>query len=78
MNNFIFHCLCVCAVVDCGTLEDPANGQVDTSGGTTFGSLANYTCDASFILLGVTTRMCQADEQWSGDEPTCGKCMAPK
>ncbi len=58
------------AAVDCGDLEDPDNGDVDFSS-TIFKSVATYSCDTGFILVGVTTRVCQADGKWSGDAPTC-------
>ena len=57
-------------VVDCGDLDDPNNGQVSLDG-TIPGSIATYTCDPGFGLVGVMERMCQANGQWSGNEPTC-------
>ena len=60
-------------VVDCGSLENPANGLVTVTG-TTFDSTATYTCTgANYLLVGVSMRMCQADGFWSDNEPTCGK-----
>ena len=56
--------------VNCGDLDDPANGQVVLNG-TLFGSIATYTCDPGFILVGDVERMCQANGEWSGTEPTC-------
>ena len=65
----------VCAVVDCGTLEDPDNGQVDLSN-TTFESTANYTCDLGYSLTGSSTRTCKANGEWSADPPSCEcKCL---
>ena len=61
----------VSAVVDCGSLEDPDNGQVDFSN-TTFESTANYTCNMGYRLSnGNTSRTCEATEEWSGDPPSC-------
>ncbi len=60
-------------VVDCGPLSSPDNGAVDLSNGTTFGSIAVYSCNEEFVRLGSDIRICQADENWSGDPPTCGK-----
>ena len=57
-------------VVDCGTLNDPSNGQV-TLNGTTFWSVATYTCDPGFNIVGDMKRICQANGTWSGNEPTC-------
>ena len=59
------------AVVDCGTLNALANGQVSHTGRTTFGQTAVYSCDTGYILVGGRTRTCQADGVWSGSEPTC-------
>ena len=56
--------------VDCGTLTNPANGQVTTTG-TTFGQNATYSCNTGYNLVGSSTRTCQATESWSGSVPTC-------
>ena len=60
-------------VVDCSTLNDPANGQVSITG-TTFGETATYSCNTGYNLVGDNTRTCQATGVWSGNEPTC-QCM---
>ena len=57
--------------VDCGNLANPTNGRVDLTG-TTFGSLATYSCNAGFILAqGSKIRQCEANGQWSGTAPNC-------
>ena len=58
------------AVVDCGPLSDPLNGNVDVNQ-TVINSTATYTCLIGYILSGDNTRICQADGVWSGSEPTC-------
>ena len=58
-------------MVDCGSLDAPANGSVDLSNGTTFGSTAIYSCDEVFELQGNSTRMCLLSGQWSYEPPTC-------
>ena len=58
-------------VVDCGTLTNPANGQVSHTIGTTFGETTTYSCDVGFNLVGDSTRMCQVAGVWSGNAPTC-------
>ena len=60
----------VSAVVDCGSLEDPDNGQVEFSN-TTFESTANYTCDLGYSLNEDSSRTCEANGNWSGDPPSC-------
>ena len=57
--------------IDCGQLDPPANGTVDTSQGSLLGAVATYSCDPSFTLVGTATRQCQEDETWSGESPTC-------
>ena len=61
----------VCTVVDCCSLDDPVNGQVELSN-TTFGSMANYTCNQRYFLSnGNSTRTCEANGEWSGSPPSC-------
>ena len=60
--------------MDCGTLTNPANGQVSHTAGTTFGQTATYSCNTGYNLVGDGTRMCQATGEWFGSEPTC-ECM---
>ena len=58
---------------DCGTLSDPANGDVDLTDGTVFGARAVYSCDAGYILSGISTRDCLSTGSWSGVAPTCDR-----
>ena len=58
-------------VVDCGTLNDPANGRVSHTPGTTFEQTATYNCNTGYNLVGSSTRTCQASGAWSGSAPTC-------
>ena len=57
--------------VDCGTLTNPANGQVRHISGTTFGQTATYSCNVGYNLVGGSTRSCQATGVWSRSAPTC-------
>ena len=57
--------------VDCGALSNLTNGQVSHTAGTTFGQTATYSCNTGYNLVGDSTRMCQANGEWSGSEPTC-------
>ena len=52
--------------VDCGTLPDPVNGQVNDTAGTTFGQTATYSCNTGYDLVGNSTHMCQTTGVWSG------------
>ena len=58
-------------VVDCGNLNDPANGSVTHNSGTTFGQTATYSCNTGYTLVGDSTHTCQDTGFWSGSEPTC-------
>ena len=62
-------------VVDCGTLANPANGQVSTTARTTFRQTATYSCNTGYNLVGDSTRTCQATGQWSGSVPTCQRML---
>ena len=67
-------CTCVClqsVVVDCGVLLGPPDGVVNLSNGTTFGSMATYSCNSGYRLDGNTTRICLSSGEWSDNEPIC-------
>ena len=66
-----------CVGVHCDSLHDPHNGRVATSSitpGTDLGSIAEYSCDEGYSLVGPRTRMCQANGQWTEDSAIC-ECM---
>jgi CUB/sushi domain-containing protein len=54
-----------CQPVNCGRLDAPRNGVIVVSD-TTLGAVAIYTCDLSFTLIGVESRICQENGSWSG------------
>ena len=56
--------------VDCGNLSGVVNGMVETVA-TIFGSVANYSCDNGYELVGPSTRTCQANGSWSDIDPLC-------
>lgn len=60
----------ICSSIDCGGLGAPTNGMVDVPS-TGFSSVATYSCDPGYLLVGDATRTCQNDSMWSGSEPTC-------
>ena len=72
INNQIQINFC-CLAVDCGSLDAPSNGAVDTSSGTTFMMTATYTCNTGYTRSGGQTRICQANGDWSGSEPVCNR-----
>ena len=64
--------------MECGTLTNPENGDVDHTMGTTFGETATYSCNTGYNLVGDNTRTCQATGNWSGSEPTCERMLLLK
>ena len=75
MKSFDFQNFFCFTAIDCGILEDIADGFVDFDG-TSFGSTATYACNGGFVLMGKGIRQCLDDGQWSGVEPFCeGQCM---
>ena len=69
--KYVLDVFLLSTAVDCGTLTNPANGQVNQTAGTTFGRTATYSCNTGYNLVGVSTRTCQATGSWSGSAPTC-------
>ena len=63
------------APVSCEALEHPPNGVVDYMTATE-GSMATYTCDPDYPLVGSDTRVCQSNGTWTLEEPRCG-CSQP-
>ena len=65
----------ICVVIDCGGLTDPEGGQVTITSGivatTGLNATAAYTCDAEYVIVGDTTRTCEANGKWNGAEPMC-------
>ena len=65
------------AVIDCGNLTAPEDGQVTFTPGvvmtleTGLDAIANYTCNEGYNLVGDAMRTCQANEEWAGTEPNC-------
>ncbi|CAI8000473.1 Sushi, von Willebrand factor type A, EGF and pentraxin domain-containing protein 1, partial [Geodia barretti] len=59
-----------CSIVNCGFLDPPKDGRVSFTS-TSFGAVAAYVCFPGYRLEGVEERTCQADGQWSDQEPSC-------
>ena len=58
------------AAVMCSTLESPLNGQVHQQS-QQYQSTVSYTCNEGYLPMGVTTRTCESNGSWSGQQPTC-------
>ncbi len=55
---------------NCPALRDPENGSVD-DGDNLPGTIAKYTCDYGFKLVGSSKRLCQNYGSWAGEAPIC-------
>lgn len=67
----LYYCITT-AAVNCGPPPVPINGNVSiTSLQTIFQSIAIYSCDLGYVLVGENRRMCEAQGAWSGQTPTC-------
>lgn len=55
---------------ECPELPKPPLGEVVVSD-RHFGSRATYHCPHGYHVVGLQSRLCQADGQWAGQEPTC-------
>ncbi|XP_030377372.1 uncharacterized protein LOC115626218 isoform X1 [Scaptodrosophila lebanonensis] len=80
-------CLCdgVCGMScikpdrECPELAQPSLGQV-TVVGRHFGARASYSCPHGYHVVGLQSRLCQADGNWAGAEPACKQniyCLKP-
>ena len=54
----------------CSVLTNPSNGEVVVTT-VLVGGEARYFCNDGYRLNGVSNRLCQYDENWSGSEPRC-------
>ena len=62
------------SVQECSLLPAPDNGSVSVAE-LVPDSLARYSCNGGFRLVGDSYRVCLRNENWSGKEPFCGKCI---
>ncbi len=58
----------------CPKLDNPDNGRVVVSG-LTPSSIADYTCDKGFKLIGTSWRKCLDNGEWSGEAPVCKRTL---
>ena len=60
---------------DCGMTDitAPVNGQL-TVDSTLLDSMASYTCDSGYTLVGDAMRTCTVNG-WNGTNPVCGKVL---
>ena len=60
-----------CVSRNCGQIAAPENGSVSTPDGTWVGTLATFSCEMGFELIGEETLQCLDNRAWSGDAPEC-------
>ena len=56
---------------ECGSLTGPANGNITYSSGTTYLSVASFSCNPGYTISSTATRTCMADTHWSNANPNC-------
>lgn len=56
-----------------GSCGDPGTPDMGTRNltSTTIGSIVEYSCNTRYKLNGMATRLCQDNQEWSGELPTC-------
>ena len=62
--------VCVLLGISCGDPGMLMNGVVTTNG-TYVTSVASFTCDDGYMLVGDAQRVCQPDGTWSNMVPEC-------
>ena len=59
-------------VVSCPSLTPPASGSLTvTTAGTT--TIATYSCQSGYKLVGTVERVCSDAGMWDSTDPTCGE-----
>ena len=62
-------------MIECPTLQNPDNGEVNIQVGINGDTTATYSCNEGYELNGNNIRNCEANSQWSGTAATCeSKC----
>ncbi|XP_052280448.1 sushi, von Willebrand factor type A, EGF and pentraxin domain-containing protein 1-like [Dreissena polymorpha] len=59
-----------CKIRECSHLSNPPDGNM-TFTSITYRSVATYTCNIGFDLIGVSTRECLNNRSWSQEIPFC-------
>ena len=75
MNQRTVLSVFTCLLVDCGPPDTPDNGAVVLFNDTLEGSVAVYSCNFAYMLVGDMERICQfsrfTSAMWTGEVPTC-------
>ncbi|KFM61407.1 CUB and sushi domain-containing protein 3, partial [Stegodyphus mimosarum] len=70
-----------CIYVDCGRVQPLLRGEVQYSNGTTYlSSMAIYSCNSGFRMIGTRVRHCTESGKWSDNAPKCEeiRCSPPE
>ncbi|KAH3836216.1 hypothetical protein DPMN_109587 [Dreissena polymorpha] len=59
-----------CAIRECSQLSNPTDGNASYTN-IIYKSVATYTCNIGFDLIGVSTRECLNNRSWSAEKPFC-------
>ena len=72
-NEFMFEILKMfyLYITECSSLTSPANGNITYSSGTTYLSVASFSCNPGYTKSSTATRTCMADTHWSNANPNC-------
>ncbi|XP_078589882.1 uncharacterized protein LOC144870048 [Branchiostoma floridae x Branchiostoma japonicum] len=61
-----------CSKVACALIDPPTDGAIVGGRAVRFyGDSMTVTCNSGYEMTGSSTRSCQADRSWSGDETAC-------
>ena len=60
-----------CTQIKCELLSAPKHGRRLCSNSNLYGSKCRFVCEIGYEFHGDQERICQADEQWSGEEASC-------
>ncbi len=66
----IVYAIVLFVALQCPSLRNPLNGQVDVTG-LEVDSSANFSCNAGFVISGESMLICETGGVWSDQEPTC-------
>ncbi|XP_052257736.1 sushi, von Willebrand factor type A, EGF and pentraxin domain-containing protein 1-like [Dreissena polymorpha] len=61
-----------CTPIDCGPMLNPSNGHVSYFS-TTYGSIANYSCNLGYFMYGSNSTTCMAEGHWLTTNPDCAQ-----
>ncbi|XP_052240158.1 fibropellin-1-like [Dreissena polymorpha] len=64
-------------LIQCPVLEALSHGKVDMSWGRHEGSMATYSCENNYALIGDPIMTCQSSGVWGGMQPECVFAMFP-